>query len=512
MKFHLCLKDGVLADPFHSGEYFAALLSLLQQTSFVPLTIHGAMDYMPGMLSILLFGKGQYFFATEMGYVLLALLGAVILFLLLHKFNLSGPQLIIAGFLIPWIVDHRDFSLILLIWLYFEAVDRKPGPWNLILLALLGFAGAFNFYWSANRGIAGTIATGAALLILSVRERRYLLPAGIFGISTLALSFAHPVVSLNHYIGNLFVLTKTTYQWGYGLQRDPVVLSIFMALMLIGANALIVRRWMTDAKTAKTAANACLLAFMSVFYYQISTYRADFQHIRMGLMAFFIGLSYWHSIRTKPECDPTKFEFFVLWTMAALTALVCVYFDQRYGLFLIAFLLMMIYQQTLFRKNIRMILLPVMAVFFIAAASDIVNHCGRGSYRWVSHIFKPPQNAVLVTEPMKWVSGQLVQNKTGCVFDMTNNGIINALADLPACSRFSYIIYADRKFEDELIRSLDTTRPAAVVYSTTFWSYAIDGRPMSSRYPDLDKRIREIYPYEKCEYGYCLRYMNPPGQ
>lgn len=512
VNLRLCLKDGVLVDHFHAGEYFAALLSLVQQTSFVPLTIHGAMDYVPGVISMLLFGKEHYFFATEMGYVLLAFLGVVFLFLLLLKFDLSGPQLVIAGFLIPWLVDYRDFSLIILVWIYFLSVDQKPDARNLILLLLLGLAGAFNFYWSANRGVAGTVSIGAALIILAFRDRRCLLPVGVFGISVPALSFVHPVLSLNHYIDNLLVLTKTSYQWGYGLQRDPVILSIYMALMLLGANALIIHQWASGERTAKTTANACLLVFASVFYYQISTYRADFFHIPMGLLALLIGLSYWYFVRSKQDGGLKNFELVILWIMAALTSLISIYFDQRYGLLLVVFLLTLIFERAFLGRNASWIFLAVILLCYVWVGSDVVRRYHRGSYQWISHLFKPPQNTVLATEPMRWVSDQLVQSKAGCVFDLTNNGIINALADLPACSRFSYIVYADGKFENELIRSLDHTRPTAVVYSTTFWSYAIDGRPMSSRFPNLDRRIRKTYPYEKCEYGYCLRYLNPPNE
>jgi len=511
VNLRLCLNNGVLADPFHSGEYFAALLSLIRQTSFVPLTIHGAMDYAPGLLSMFLFGKGHYFFATEMGYVLLAFLGAVFLFLLLLKFDLSGPQLIIAGFLIPWLVDYRDFSLIIPVWLYFLSVDQKPGARNFIFLLLLGLAGAFNFYWSANRGLAGAVSIGAALIILSFRDKRYLLPVGVFAAAVAALSFVHPVLALDHYLENLFILAKTSYQWGYGLQRDPVILSIYMALMLTGASALIVHQ-AAGGKTTKTTASACLMVFLLVFYYQISTYRADFFHIPMGLMACLIGISYWQSIRLKPDRGPAKFECAILWTLTALTVLVSIFFDQRYGIFLVAFLLMLIFQRAASGRNSRPVLLLILAVFYLAVGFGVGQHAVRGAYKWVSHIFTPPPNAALATKPMQWVSGRLIQSKTGCVFDMTNNGIINALADLPACSRFSYIVYADGKFENELIRCLDKTRPTAVVYSTTFWSYSIDGRPMRLRFPDLDRRIRERYPYEKCEYGYCLRYLYPPHE
>ncbi len=509
----LCLKDGVLDDYFHYGEYFASLLTLLRETSFLPLTIHGAMDYVPGLLSMFLFGEGHYFFATEMTYVLLAFLGAVFLFALLIKWGLSGPQLILAGFLIPWVVDHRDFSLLLLIGLYFLSVDReKQKTPPITVLILLGLAGAFNFFWSTNRGIAGTISVGAALLMLAFKDRRFLLPVGVYGVTVLFVSFVHPVLSLNHYIGNLVILAKTSYQWGYGLQRDPVILSLYMGLMLVGASALSILRWTKEERTLTTAAHICLLLFLSIFYFQIGTNRADFHHIRMGLMAFLIGLSFWHSVRGASSGKSTRREVLILGIMTALTASVAVYFDERYMWFIVLFLVSLIDPWGVSREKTRKWVLLILAICFIVVISDVVHHGLKGHYQWGMHIFEPPRNERLAKEPMKWVADQLVRSDTRCVFDMTNSGIINALADLPACGRFSYISYADRKFGAALIGCREAARPAAVVYSSTYWSYAIDGRPMRSRYPLLDQRIRTLYPFENCQHGYCVRYIHPPGR
>ncbi len=509
-KLRLCLNDGVLSDLFHHGEYFSALVSLIHDTTFIPLTIHGALDYIPGLLSIALFGKGHYFFATELGFALLSCLAAVFLFLLLSRFDLSGPQLIVAGFIIPWMVDYRDLALIILLWLYFVSIDLKTGAKNTSLLLLLGLAGTFNFYWSTNRGIAGTIATGSALLLLSFRDRRYVLPIGAFAISVLALSFVHPVLAFNNYIANLYILAKTSYQWGYGLQAESVVLSIYMALMLSGMNILIFHQLLVGERKTTNIANCLFFIIISVFYYQISTYRADSVHIPMGLIAFVLGISYWRSLRLKQDDPVGKLDGAVLWATTVLTAVAAICYDMRYGIFLVVFLLTFIYHLENFGGKARTVILSLFILAFVIVAFDIAHKHSKGSYKWLPYLFSPPQNALLATKSTQWVSDQLVQYKSQCVFDMTNNGTINALSDLPACSRFSYIVYADRRFEGELIRRLQETRPPVIVYSTDYWSYRIDQRPMPLRFPELDRCIREIYKYERCNEGYCLRYLLPP--
>jgi hypothetical protein len=519
--FRLRLNDGVLNDPFHHGEYFAALLSLIHHTSFTPLTIHGALDYIPGALSIFIFGKGYYFFGTEIGYVLLAFAGSNILFWLISKFDLSAPQLIVVGFAIPWLVNYRDFSLIILVWLYFVVIDQKPGAKNLLTLLTLGLAGAFNFYWSTNRGIAGTISIGAALLVLSFRDRRYMLSAISFALFVLALSFANPILDIRHYIENLVILTQTSYQWRYELKTEPVLLSIYIGLLLIGANILIVKQFIAANRSVKSIANAVLMALLSVFYYQISTYRADLGHITMGLMVFILAISYWHFIAVKPSDRLPRLEQSILWAMTGLTVFILIIYKRsdpfliNYLLILIAvYLLILIYKKTSHCMNRKVYAagLLVMIFPFIVFGYHLADNYHKGSYQWITHLYAAPPNAMLTTKPIQWVSDQLIHYKAKCVFDMTNNGVINAFSDLPACSRFSYIVYADRRFENELIHSLQESLPPAIVYSTSYWSYRIDGRSMASRFPILDRHIRDTYKYEACNEGYCLRYLSPPDK
>ena len=59
------LINNVLSDSFHYGEYFATLTTLLDsQLGVYPFTIHGALDYIPGMIALNAFGENAYFFQT----------------------------------------------------------------------------------------------------------------------------------------------------------------------------------------------------------------------------------------------------------------------------------------------------------------------------------------------------------------------------------------------------------------------------------------------------------------
>lgn len=118
----------------------------------------------------------------------------------------------------------------------------------------------------------------------------------------------------------------------------------------------------------------------------------------------------------------------------------------------------------------------------------------------------PPSNRLSATDGVVWVSDRLQERAVDCVFDLSNNGIINGLTRRPSCSRFTYPVYAGPDHESILISDLRGASPRALVYSSTYWSYRIDGRNMKKRFPELDKFILENYPDEECNHGYCVRY------
>ncbi len=130
----------------------------------------------------------------------------------------------------------------------------------------------------------------------------------------------------------------------------------------------------------------------------------------------------------------------------------------------------------------------------------------RGDFEWIKKLSYKIDNHAVVPEQISWVASELVSRKALCVFDLTNNGTINAASGLPACTRFSYLVYADYQYEDEVLDALKKSNPSALVYSTEYWSYAIDGKPMNKRFPRIETYIKSIYRSESCNHGYCIRY------
>ena len=56
-----------------------------------------------------------------------------------------------------------------------------------------------------------------------------------------------------------------------------------------------------------------------------------------------------------------------------------------------------------------------------------------------------------------------------------------------------------------VIADLDKADPPLIIYSSDYWSYAIDGRSMQDRYRKLDAYLREAFPIKICKGDYCIR-------
>lgn len=508
----LQIGNGILDDRFHHGEYIASLSSIVHESSFVPLTIHGALDFIPGLLAIFVYGRESYLFPTQLAYLSLSLMSCIMALVITYRFTQSALQVLIAGFIVPYLVDFRDFSILLLLFFYFFLSDRKKLGSQYFCLFLLGLIGAFNFYFSTNRGIAGTISIGVALLISSYFNRAYLIAVASFLIFIFAGSLISPLSSFPNYISNILFLTQTSHQWSYGLDPQTAILSVFLATWLIAAlylQFIEIASMRGAAITPGPLPNFALFTLLSIFFFQIATYRADLPHIKMGLLAFLLSITYSFSSIATITWLRNKVQIFTL-IFLTISSYLIFRQDRILGLLFVAYFLCFMerYQARKLHILLRFVIILLVCQFIFHFSEKFWDGYKNDQFKWTQFIVSSKSNNEAVESPVNWVAGELKRTNSRCIFDLTNNGVINGVADLPACTRFSYIIYADEKFEEEIIDSLSKSSPPALVYSSEYWSYSIDAKNMAARFPDLDAYIQKNYKTEKCNEGYCIRYKN----
>jgi MFS family permease len=500
----------ILEDPFHEGEFFATAVSYFGTTAppFRALSIHGVVDVLPAWLARLIWGDDHYLLPTVALYAVLNILAAALLLLIADELSRQRPWrgtlLLVTALAAGFFVGYRDLILLAALYVFVLLHER---PWRVptatVLRLLLGALLGFGLFWSFDRGIAGAFAFGPPLLILAIKRRSEWWVALGAALTVLGLGLVSGPFSLPGYLDNLRVLLATSAQWGYGWRGEALILSLFAAAIGLFVMALGLRSAWRERRSLERLTLRCVLLLLTVIMLKIGLNRADVEHIYSALWAPLCLLL------SLPRKDLQLGRAVLLLPIligvgAALTVL-----QHNLGIFLIACLTAYACTPHQDTRDLRLSHLTLLALLTLSASALLYSHgkhLREGQYQWLTHLNTLPSNSATLTPGAGWAAARLQERQVGCVFDLANNGVINALLDRPACTRFTYPVYANADYEAELIQALNTTAPSAIVYSTTFPSYRIDGRDMRQRFPQLDAFVLERYPQQVCGLGYCVRY------
>ena len=503
--------DVILVDPFHYGEFFAAAVGLFSDVNYLfhPLTIHGALDFIPALFAEYHWGSDNYFLPTFAVYKVLNFLAAIFLISIayqLSKYKSHQWLLLLAvAAAAPLLVGYRDLILLISIFLFFQisASDIKHGR-GIFIQILFGAIVAFGMFWSYDRGIAGAISLGAAILVLQFRSRWYAISLVSFLATVAVLSLSFNVFSIQNYLNDIFVLMETSGQWSYGWQRGPVVLTVFTIIFNATTISLLIYENLKSKSLIENLHVVLCFGFLSIFMLKMGINRADLGHVYFSFWIPMLTILYLYEGNIKIK---TGVVIFIGAMFAAAMAL-SIYF-KSFGLGLILGIL--IFTVTRLGNNYLNKLKTICLGLLIASCFGLILYSGlkafsNGEYTWIKSMSSPASNRLSATDGVVWASDRLQERAVECVFDLSNNGVINGLVKRPSCSRFTYPVYAGPNHESILISDLRDASPSAIVYSSTYWSYSIDDRDMKNRFPKLDEYILKNYPKEECSHGYCVRY------
>lgn len=504
-------EDGNFAfiDPFHQGEYFAVGQSILSSNLLSPpLTIHGALDFVPSMITAHIFGDDRNFLATYGLYAFLGTLSVMLLWAINKSLSTANRQLpVVMALSLMGVstVGYRDLLLLLSILMFHVLRTCTLSRNERVLMNLVfGITVALGLHWCFDRGITAAVSLGVALLVLVTRDKYNLISLASFSSTMLLLSGVHEIFSLNSLVENVLVLTQTSEQWRYELSSSTLTLIMFACLTNLLALTAYWHSHIASSTINQEVGEAIALTLMTVLLLKIGTNRADIQHINWAL--WVPGLLALRINQSNFTCR--RLFAWLAWALLGLGLMVSVKF-KSYAPALIAAALLHEFaapKATWLQRHASSALRSVMIVSLAALIAVSFKRINNFDYAWLRALPSEQTNWKTVQPAIKWVASELIRTHSQCVFDLTNNGVINGLTKLPACSRFTYPVYATVAYEGELIKSLINANPPIIVYSSTFWSYKIDGRSMKDRFTKLDKLILEKYLVENCYEGYCLRY------
>ena len=512
--------DFPIQDAFHKGEFLAAAMAALHQAPFegAPFTIHGAADILPALAAALFVPSPDDMIAhTLVLYPVLSLLSILLtMFAALQVVRrLGGDLLLLIPFLalVPFAVGWRDLFFALSLALFAGLVPGRDSRGGGVAAQMLfGVVIAMGTYWSFNRGAAALLAFGPVTLWLAFQDRRFLVSVATALVSFVAIGAVLPGVGVVGYVENFLMLLETSSQWSYppsffGKAWTAALSAAFAASALAAVIALR-QRGPDRGRIALTTA----LVVASAIYLKIGLGRIDHVHIVMAAWLPLLMMSV--SLRWDPVRLPQGWAKRAAALAAILVAALGIYFAARYdyavhAMVLATFMILLgAFLPPRGRFGVSSGLAALVVVFAVSSPAVGVYKILRGTHDWPPSLDALPANDVAVTEEILWAGQRIRQSGAECVFDLANTGLVNAVAGLPSCSRFTYPVYADRDFEDELIADLRAADPPVIVYRSDYRSYAIDGKPMNERFPALDAEIQRVYPRQDCHSGVCLRYQD----
>jgi len=503
----------VFNDPFHHGEYVATLPSVLAgKMDFF--NIHGALDWIPAWLSHYFVGPDKYFLPTMFIYDLLSVVAGLFLYLLVvqhtnlrSKFSLM--ILFASATLVSYLVGYRDLFLLVAIWLYFyQQNSMHPLAKTYLVNIALGIVVAINMAWSFDRGIAGIAGVLLPCLLLSFSQRRFILTICSFSITIFALTQAG-ILSLTNYYENFLFLLNTSSQWSYGLSAEPVYLTVVVFLPTAAAIYILGKKLYRLMNTNRQESiNLLVLLILNLLMFKIGTNRADAGHVVMAMWMPMLSFLYLSKDCQSEESTVISHPFVI-----ALSTLAVFLYSASYPLFILLAIPPLTYVIGIKKHGNPMrltgsnnLFLVLVVIIVLVECVKVNLHYIKGEYSWMSSLPSPPNNHLIVDKSINWVSAEILDAKPDCIFDMTNSGLINGLTNLPACTKYTYLIYATQEYDVDILQHLQQRAPPVIVYSSHLHAMG----NMHAQFPKLESYLVKAYPYETCKFDYCLRYIKRP--
>lgn len=180
-----------LTDSFHEGEYLGniwAIRDYYLNTRTFPVLVHGAMDFIPSLISLEIWGSDRGIVYTRLINVLATALGWILYISAARSLLGDGKTFIVALFMYSffWMaassgiqplglqqafIGTRDVFLVASIFFSIRGVDAKNEIRKILLLCFAGGAAAVSLYWSYDRGIMATVFIGVLILFFLLVRR-----------------------------------------------------------------------------------------------------------------------------------------------------------------------------------------------------------------------------------------------------------------------------------------------------------------------------------------------------
>ncbi len=514
----------VFADAFHDGEYFAYFLGRTMGTSGTnQLSVHGGFEYLIPLLCSHLFGRSHYALPVFACYRVVNLISACLAYIILRRMLANVKWGELAAFstfiAVPWLVGYREVFLLLSVCQLQYLPQQSHEGGRKAAQIWLGVTLSLGLFWSFNFGVTAALSVGLACCVMGVTDRLGLLRVVGGAVLTVALLVGTGLVSIPYYVANMIYAFGDSQYFKAPQSASSIVLgdTLVAVYLFVIAMLIAVPGWAGLRKDA--IANTVCFVSLSYWLYAYGSYHLDGGHFIVGFFGVILLVCLWYgrlydTLPANRRWSPMTANFIRALILIGLLALIIVALYAGVvplclPLFIIALAIVVDPPASLLVPALRVPVCVQSAILGVCGALFILVYCVRPislqDYAWVTALSNPPANRNLVDDPVRHVADQLIAAGDHCVFDLSNSGLVEMVANLPPCTRFTYVIQAPPIYQNEMIAALAHAKPPVVIYSLSDWSYDFEGVNMVTRYPQLAAYLRSTYPYENCAEGYCLR-------
>jgi len=485
---------------FHIGELFPTNIYMeAGEASGAPITVHGALDFIPAWISAYIFPVQAHTYATIIAMAACAVIAQIIFILLLTglvpRSRSFLPFMFVIGLIASQTVHYRDLGLILSIYLFYLSFASRPGRHQNILLLATGAATYIGFLWSWNRGVPGFIALAIAMSVLAISGRRqYWLGLVSMVATSLVLASLFPVFRPQTVLENLSILLKVTESTGYDWAFDGGLSTRigFLVIYLVSTIAMAIYV-VKQPRGAWKYAQATLWGVLLIASIKIAFDRFDWQH---QMPSIWVCLSM--LIISGPAVAATVNRSQLILSSAAFVGVLWLSIGSSQPLVVLLAAL------ALASLSVSMPITEMTAVWTLLCLFILVTQLGfANSFRLGDpmELLQRFTAGPALTTNQEWLLAQVARQP--CLVDLTYRGMISELTHVPSCFRYSTLSWVPTGSQPELIKNLESQSPDVIV-----WPKGL-GTSNTKSSNSFINWIEVQYPYTQCKGDECIRTKLP---
>ena len=457
-----------------------------------PVLIHGAMDYIPSIISSLIIDDDHVIVWTRFINVL-AISICWILWLDIARSILqknSGKYILLTMFVILFVwaasvagkdpvlkqqsfIGTRDLFLMTSIWLTTRSFISYRKINTYFLLFLAGMFSGIALFWSYDRGViaaAWIISISISFIFQRKFKNAFLLIIGYLISVTIADkigifgSFAENIINITYWIKNTSDVWHLSFNKTFLALPGLVVMTSFSIYVIILSVYNLYYKKMMDIAPVNIGLIIIQLIFLRK-YFAVLGFPTGWSFSWPSILLFILNVNINNTLSILNSSIRRCIDNLNLNWMAS-------------------------------RKSNLLFALSFSSILILLFSNSIIT-----GLIVVKSLIMPIADEKLIDKAHYGLS-DINADEFPCIFQWTNEGVYSLALKKPFCYNYTYAVYISKNSENDVLHRMKLHPPKLIVYDSPYGSVSIRGRHMSDRLPGINKFIEDNYDFKKINSGY----------